>query len=251
MYKAVFVGGLIGIGSLFQTGCTSIRSVMLHRDESNTTWEKERHLPGVPITLKVPTHLKVTVVEKHFLVANTIGGVQQVTRVSMPVPVRAVYHEAIYTEKIFTVDFKRPAAGTFDINATMQDNEQYFKQIQHKGEDKTLNEIANIISKVAPSGLFKPASEGGPDANGITTVESVVAVRVFEIDAPDLQQQLTAFLECHVNKAHDAWVVPPGVDEIRRLPLTVKPGEKYRDPLCSGPDCMQPGEQIETVSPAK
>ena len=29
------------------TGCTSVRSVMLNRNECNTGWAKERHLPGV------------------------------------------------------------------------------------------------------------------------------------------------------------------------------------------------------------
>ena len=241
------IAGFLLLGTGAAIGCTSMRSIFLHRDESNTSWTKERRLPGVPITLRVPTHLRVTVVEKHFLVVNSGTGETRVTRVNLPSPIRAVTHELVYTEKIFTVDFKRPAAGKMKLSAEFEN--QYFKKIEHEVEDETIEQVANLLSKIAPGGLFSPASIGESKAfaDNVQEVDSVVAVRLFEIDEPDFEEQLTAFLDCHVNQSHDAWVSPPGVEEIRRLPLTQFSGNAYRDPLCTQGDCENAGEQIPVL----
>ncbi len=62
-------------------------------------------------------------------------------------------------------------------------------------------------------------------------ISSVVAVGMFEIDAPDFEQQVSTFLNCHLNQAHDAWVVPPTVDSIRRVS---RAGFQHDSNLCQG-----------------
>ena len=209
------------------TSCKSIESTFFSRNEMNTGWQKVEHLKGVPITLKVPTHLKVEVIEKHYLTTSTIGGVSQVTHLKVPVPMREVRHDFIRTEKMFTVDFKRPAAGRMDLTLEMND-EQYFKKIEHEVEDETINAISNLVQSVGSQ--FRPAAGGEDVEKNVKEVESVVAFKVFEIDAPDFELQLSEFLQCHLNQSHDAWVAPPGVDAIRRVPL--ENGHVPEDVLC-------------------
>ncbi|MBM3999785.1 MAG: hypothetical protein FJ297_09655 [Planctomycetes bacterium] len=225
----VAVGCAIGCSA----GCTSIRSVMLHRNECNTGWQKTRHLPGVPITLKVPTHLQVTVVEKHYLARDDK---QQFVRIDLPIPIRKVYTEFRYTERIFTVDFKRPASGLLDLDVTFRDDDQYFKRVKQKVVDETIEDVAKLVESIAPGGLIGgvgTASKGAGD--DLREIESVVAVNLFEIEDPNFEIQVTEFLNCHLNRAHDAWVMPPGVREIRRLPLV--DDHSVDLPLCppSGP----------------
>ena len=221
---------LIGVCS----GCVSIRSIMLHRDESNLSWQKTRHLPGVPITLKVPTHLEVSVKEKHYLTTVKAGGVERVERVKLDAPIRSVSTEFIKTEKIFTVDFKRPAAGTMKLSLEMKDDEQYFEKIQHEVEDKTIEAVSGLVKNLLPSG-FATASGGGSSLdNQLKEVESTVAVEVFEIDAPDFELQVSEFLRCHLNQSHDAWVVPNGVGGYSRVGVSTT---GQIQPLCEG-DCV-------------
>jgi len=173
-------------------------------------------LPGVPITLSVPTHLKVAIKSKHYLTQVTAGNVSSVERVELDVPVHAVEHDFINTEKIFTVDFKRPAAGTMDLTVDFKDDSQYFKQIKDKVTDETIKDVTGLLGALAPQGLLGvPASgEGGL---GLQEIESVLAVEIFEIDAPDFELKVAEFLKCHLNRSHDAWVAPPGVNRIPRV----------------------------------
>src|SRR5262245_49862691 len=117
-------------GLLFVAGCASIESTMIERDECNSEWEKDRHIKGIPITLKVPTHLKLYVFDKHYLELVNVGGETDVLPVELDVPVRDFGHEFLYTSKIFTVDFKRPMAGTSNLRLDMS-QDQYFAKIQH------------------------------------------------------------------------------------------------------------------------
>ncbi len=106
----LFVIGIVAVVPTFMNGCSSSRSTLLTRNECNTGWSKVAHLHGTPITLKVPTHLRVYIYQKHYIEQVNIAGVTRWQPVEMP----CVYDfgsEVLYTEKIFTTDFIRPAAG--------------------------------------------------------------------------------------------------------------------------------------------
>ncbi len=199
-------------------GCRSLNSTFLMRNEENSGWSTVKHLPGVPITLKVPTHLRLAVIERHFLKVDGNG----VQYVPVPVVIRDVNTEFLKTEKIFTVDLKRPAAGTAKsaIEFDSENDEQYFKKITQEIEDKTIDAVSNLVGKLAPKGVFANASSGGGVAvtstETLKVVDSIVAVQVFEIDAPDFEQSIREFLDCHINKAHDGFVLPEGVKELKR-----------------------------------
>jgi hypothetical protein len=194
----------------------------------------------------------VAIIEKHFL---TIGADQRVQRAELSVPIREVQHELLHTEKIFTVDFKRPAAGTMKMSLDFKDQQQYFSSIEHEVVDKTIEEVSNLLGTIAPGGIFTRVSSKSAAKfdQEVKEVESVVAARVFELDDPDFERQLSAFLDCHISQSHDAWVVPPGVRQIRRIPLSSETFDETRDPLCPGPNCgVQSGPlEVRRLPPAE
>src|SRR5262245_6108818 len=86
-------------------GCASIESTMVTRDETNQYWERHNCLNGIPITVKVPTHLKLYVFHKHYLEFTQQGKDFVYVPVNMGVVVRDFAQEFMYTDKIFVVDF--------------------------------------------------------------------------------------------------------------------------------------------------
>lgn len=227
-------------------GCTSIESTMVTRDESNQDWERHNCLNGIPITLKVPTHLKLYVFEKHYLqqIRDVDGKVISIEPVEVDVAVRDFAHEFMYTEKIFVVDFKRPPAGSANLRMNMTED-QYIDEIQHDITEQTVTAVTGLLGAFTGKPEPKPGTVSGNVVNPLKPdfkeIRSLVAVGIFEIDAPDFEQKIKQFLDCHVNKSHDAWVVPPHVDEIHRVGIGPKDNGEVPYPpvpLCTGnSDC--------------
>lgn len=219
------------------SGCSSFSSTLVHRAEDNMAWEK-RKLHGVPITLKVPTHVRIDVTEKHFFVLNQAKDdktlVTRLERKAAKFPIREVAYHLIETEKIFTVDLKRPGAGTINAKVDFAPDDQYFNEIKTKVVDETIDQVGNLISQVAPSGLFgAPTSDAEPGkfvSGRIKELPSVVASKIFEIDSPDFEIQVRAFLGRHLNCCNSCDLQP--VDTTRpselgapvRLPITDQNG---------------------------
>jgi len=199
-------------------GCASSESNVLTRNEMNNDWSMIKHVKGIPITVKIPTHLKLYVFEKYYLQEVAVGGVSEIRAVELNVPVRDFAQDFVFTEKVVMVDFKRPAAGEFELEVDLSDD-QYIEKIRHDVTDQTIERVTELVGKLVPGGVADLAS--APEGSGvidskIKEIKSVVAVGVFEIDAPDFEAQMAEFLNCHVNNAHDAWVVPPWVDGVHR-----------------------------------
>ena len=228
---------LVGLLTLMAvTGCTSISSTMLTRNECNTGWNKIKHLKGVPITLKVPTHLKVYVYDRHFIKPDG-------SFVESRFPIRDFATEFIMAEKIFTVDFKRPAAGAYNLDLDMTED-QYIQKISHDVTDQTIKDVSSLIQGLGQMGLSLAHDTGTEGAPQIEEIKSVAAVGVFEVDDPLFEDKVTTFINCHLNQAHDAWVVPNGA-KINRTRLSAEQSG-HIDPLC--PDCNA-SEQVSAWSP--
>ncbi len=186
-----------------QAGCSSIKSTLLERDVTNTGWTTLKTC-GVPVTLKVTTHLRVTVTENR-LFTTSVDGTQWTPLLDhqgCAVTERSWAHEKIQTDKVFTVDFKRPAAGIIKYNATFSD--QYFTQISNEVEDKTIAEISSAIQGVLgvlPKLTGAPGQRNFADAAlpQIIRFPTVVAVAVFDLDEPDWELQMTDFLAQHLS----------------------------------------------------
>ncbi|NOX54284.1 MAG: hypothetical protein GXP27_07540 [Planctomycetes bacterium] len=192
---------LIVFVSCVLSGCKSLHSRLLYRDETNSCWVQSK-LRGVPITLKVPTHLKVEIVEKTLLTTDGSGKAQPV---SLPAgtTLRDVRTDLIFTEKIFTVDLERPAAGLLKYTAEFEG--QYFKKLQSELEDVTIEEtseaIERILGGIAPQGLVGVPTAARPTGKEplVKEIDSVVAAAVFELDAPDFEVKLEEFLNAYLN----------------------------------------------------
>lgn len=214
-------------------GCTSMRSTSLTRQDDDSYVHNEKvPTPGVPVTVKVPSHLELAVVETlYFYDADKEDGQIDLRRLDIfkkddrrNIKVKS---EIIKTEKVITVDFKRPAAGSLEYNLGFDTKEQYITQIETFLYDRTLEDAANLIAQVVPGALeqtpgTKPTPEAwstsahgtrpDPNAQGPTVGEDistdlmikerVVAIARFDINACDFEEQVTAFLEYHVNACH-------------------------------------------------
>ena len=184
-------------------GCSTSSSTFLFKDEFNLNWLNIKHLKGTPITLRVPTHVKVYVYEKKFLQAVTAGGVKEIKFIETATPMRDFAQDFIYTEKIFTVDFKRPAAGTLNLQVDYT-ADQYIDSVKQDITDETIARTGEFFQRLGASGLIQTSANAGKNVEeNIKEVKSVIAVGVFEIDAPDFETQVMDFLNIHLNVSCD------------------------------------------------
>lgn len=189
-------------------GCSSIESTFLARNESNTGWSKISHLKGVPVTVEVPSHLKVVIREKHFIAPTAT---HDFAFIKLPAPIRDVTTEIVKTAKVFTVDFKRPLAGKAKLDMELDQERQYFTKIAQQVEDETISSIGDLIGDLDSVGFHLAGSGKNHSPDQLREVSSVVAIQMFEIDDPNLEVNVVEFLNCHLNQSHDAFTVPASV----------------------------------------
>lgn len=220
------------------SGCASFSTTMLNRQDDNSLWgnsngefkgnnNKTRPYKGVPITLKLPTHLDVFIDEEYFL---KIQG----DKVSEPLEnqcrLLSVRNKLIYSDKVFTVDFKRPASGTLGLTLGFDEDEQYFNSIDSKLKDDTIvassalvagvinslqaqNSAAIKTSTAEEEARKKEEEKKKADAkakkDGVVTPDSrVVAYQRFDINAIDFEQQVADFVNKHLNCCNQCSTAP-------------------------------------------
>lgn len=202
------------------TGCTSISSTMLNRTETDFYFGnsngrtkcdgQSRPLKGVPITVRVPTHLDVAIKESIILAKDT----EKNELYQLASTRRHIFVEAslVESDKVFTVDPKRPAAGTMGYTllfgdkakAGDPDNSQYFKSISYQIKDRTVNEVNASLNTLLPllarqSMTGRQASAGEQISIIQEEIVGVVAWKRFDLDAPDFEAQVECFVEQHLN----------------------------------------------------
>lgn len=208
--------------SLIASGCTSISSTMLNRTDNdvfvgNSNGEPNVHcgarpFKGVPITLRVPTHLDVSIREKIYLRKIEPGG--KLVRVQTTHRNLSVEPKIIETDKVFTVDPKRPAAGTlastltWGTDANGKDNSQYFASIVNNIKDETIIDVTAALNTLLPT-LKGLSTDAAADAaalaklqslNNLLIVESrTVAWKRFDLDEPGFEHLVAEFVSLHMN----------------------------------------------------
>lgn len=227
--RSLFLPLLIAIA-----GCTSVSSTLLNRDEmdcfhGNSNGKpslltgETKSLKGVPITLRLPTHLDVVVKESVF-----IRNVEGKAPIRLHSPHRHLFVETtlIETEKVFTVDPKRPAAGTLTYNMTFGDdkNSQYFKSIASNIQDDTIKEVTNSLNTILP--MLKGQATGAEDHTSPTIAfeNRTIAWKRFDLDAVDLETQVRDFVAVNLTCSEMSIV---SVEPLRRgvVPPTPTPGD--------------------------
>jgi hypothetical protein len=193
-------GLVCGVG-LVGAGCCSAVSTHVTPDPTGTTWEKKK-LEGVPVTVKLPTHLDVRVVERRYFDPKSQAVIQA------PGPdarlhdfvTRDVEFSVREKDQVFLVDAVRPAAGQQKLNAEFTG--QYFTEYDTYVNDKTIDTITAIIKQFtpgAPAGGAKGTAFTTPDAAKWTQIDRVVAAKVFEFRDVNLEANLMCFLNAYLN----------------------------------------------------
>lgn len=118
--------------------------------------------------------------------------------------------ELKYTDKVFLVDFRRPAGGILDLKEASMDDEQYFSKVQAEVTERTISDISGAIttlkdpvkSLVSPTkNSAKATSAITPDgevADGTDFQKSVIAFQQFDISEPGWEFALQDFINCHL-----------------------------------------------------
>ena len=118
-----------------------------------------------------------------------------------------VEQKVIDAEKIFFVDFARPLSGTSSYHLQMDGQSGYFKQINAKVTDNSITDIGALVATAAPLFLAKgvDATKGNSSyalKDQLLIEQRVVAERYFDLTACDLDAQVAAFIDQHVNCGH-------------------------------------------------
>ena len=204
-------------------GCTSVKSTALNRTESdvfigNSNGKPRAHCAarpfnGVPITLRVPTHLDVVIREKIYLRLGDEQGA--LSRLKADKRSLFVETQIIETDKVFTVDPKRPAAGQLDYTMKFgadesatdggKDNSQYFSSIESRSQDDTIKDVTGALKAVTVS-LAANTNVGDGEARELPVLVPdvrTVAWRRIDIDACDFEQQVADFVAVHMNSCNN------------------------------------------------
>ncbi len=179
------------------TGCTSMTTTLLNRQDDDSFTRNER-CPnrGIPITVLVPTHVKIWIEEEYYI--QNQG--EKLAPLYLDKPVLSVRTEYDYEEKLFTVDFKRPMSGTIQTDIKIDAQKQYFERIHGKVVDNTIRDITGIIQQFAPAFRKGKATAAGETlmANLIVAKRTVAFGR-FDLNAPDYAARISQFLDAHIN----------------------------------------------------
>lgn len=136
--------------SIGLAGCKSIQTTFLERNPLSGGTDRI-DLEGYPITLKVPTHLRLTLYETTFLeekpkAGPAANGWEVVTVNGTPLTTMTFTTQLIETEKIFTIDHKRPCAGQnkYGVNFT---DDQYIDQMSSALTDDAIRQSGIAVSR--------------------------------------------------------------------------------------------------------
>lgn len=238
---------------LILTGCNSIRTNMWTRaEDDNLHPDACSKLKGIPVMLRVPSHLEVTITETLYLQYQQIDPLKdefELRVIPLDHPDLDVAANLKYTEKMFLVDPVRVGAGNgsygfgfgpANANASAIIGEDglatghgYVHNANFKANDQTIIQSANLLSTVlslrpkasGKSGLLDPNTlrEG---SKPVIKMTRTVAYHRFDLGSPCVDAEVLAFMEQHLNGCHPTCevdplndgVVPPSVVPIPEVP---------------------------------
>jgi hypothetical protein len=247
------------------TGCTSMSSTFMQRQEDDQllgisngklgTHNHARPFKGIPVTLKVPTHLDLSIVETLLVVEKEVTvpdkpnqKILEVKQLESGIRNINIFPHVVHSDKVFTVDPKRPAAGNLDYTLQFDKDSQYFKSIAYHNVDETINDINAVIATLKPSNSEKKASpttapkeEKIKEENKTKDVKEItrtLAWKRFDLQARDLEEQIAVFVSEHLSDCqscppsssdsqflHGSQTTPPNPVQVKlsdRKPLSTK-----------------------------
>lgn len=203
-------------------GCCSIRTTAIDRKENDCiVVNPECPMHGIPVSLRIPTHLELKVVETTYWEKQDIPG-EKPTLVPLSTcrATRTVEHNVCYTEKIFLVDPVRPGAGTSSYGFEFMsggdkknDGKGYLKKVDYKIDDQTIKESANLLSSALGFLSAFQTGSNDPQANtgNLISTDRTIAYGQFDINSASFEDEVSAFLDCNVNRAGNSCVKCPEI----------------------------------------
>tara|TARA_R110002111_G_scaffold2705_6_gene18068 strand:- start:5334 stop:6017 length:684 start_codon:yes stop_codon:yes gene_type:complete len=183
---------------------------------------------GIPVKMKVPSHVTVTVYEQQVL----IRGKEGVKLQSFSPPQYEVETGLAYTDKVFLVDFVRPAGGTLDLmgegdnQGIVFDDEQYFEAIRAKVQEQTMQQVIKSLEtvggfsitegkKVSAAGTETSAQfvEGDPTLPNVHFEKSIVAYQRFDLARPHWEDEMNCLVAKFVGVCDSC---PTGVTTLKQ-----------------------------------
>ncbi|MEM7456915.1 MAG: hypothetical protein AAF456_21405 [Planctomycetota bacterium] len=216
---------------ILSTGCESFTARVMHRLDNDTLVQQvwPRKTKGVPVKLRVPSHAEVAIVETYFLIPGGEGiadrprtgpRIQTLSANNNSNRILDVDINYAYTEQVFTVDFRRPAAGTLDLldsdNGLEFDTANYFKSISGSATDETILDITAGLSGLGGGGEQAEAESArvddsiklGTDPDSVyKQFKRVIAFQRFDIAVPGWEHQMHAFIEMHLGQCNPPCVI--------------------------------------------
>ncbi|MEI7687913.1 MAG: hypothetical protein WCL32_23145 [Planctomycetota bacterium] len=186
------------LGCLLPTGCTSITSTLYSHDGCQNCVPVKKHLKGVPTTLEVPTHLQLSVLRSRYGKVTDEG----VVVFEPQLETREVATDFVTQKEIFTVDFKRPAAGSLKYKLDFDVGKQYITGVTNESEDKTIAAVTTLITTVIKQIPPIRVREESVATSQFTEFRDVVAMELFAVNEPGLEERIQAFLNIYVNNCH-------------------------------------------------
>jgi hypothetical protein len=207
--------GLLISCLIFSSGCSSFRTTAVDRTETDCLVVNPNcPMKGVPVSLRVPTHLELQVVETSYWEKKNMPGEKPtIFPLAGSRPTRQVLHTVCETEKIFLVDPARPVAGTSGYGFTFQSSQNdrsressnagkgYLQSVQYRVDDQTINRSAELLS--SSIGLINAlqTSSSLPTVNqsNLIATDRTIAYARFDLNSPSFEADVAAFLDGHVN----------------------------------------------------
>jgi len=172
-------------------GCSSMSSTYVGSAKPGDRFE------GMPIVINRPKFLKVTfktVTVAPFATRTIESGAnsteKRMEQLGEPMDVSEVQTEVLAVGEVYTLDLKRPAAGTTDYSIEFEPNAQYPKKIGAKIDDQTIEKVGSTIGEVLKKvgETFKLASSGDEGAQPKVTLvrlkERIDRIELRSLDEP-------------------------------------------------------------------
>ncbi len=94
-----------------------------------------------------------------------------------------VSFELVSVPELFTVDIKRPAAGTAKNSIEFDDGKQFPKKYSSDVDDKTIDAVGDLVGKLADAAkkFVTASSRGGGQFESVKIGETVTRIRLYRI----------------------------------------------------------------------
>lgn len=189
---------------LCSTGCSSLESTFVENPTHDQTFK------GMPMVIERPRYMKVTVFEvaSQLLIEKStsspktqqpaedaaaeeggVGGAlgnnnTTITNTSQFIPYGDVINsyevkiEPITVGEVYTVDLKRPAAGTAKYEMEFAEGKYYPTKLKGEVDDKTLAQVSDFVSSIIDKALgLTPTSGANGKTRQLPTGVEVVELR--------------------------------------------------------------------------